>query len=67
MADTGPDMSRLGLGLLAMTVILGLTILGMRAVARSLDPSHPRRALAIKAVLWIGTAVLVAILLRLRR
>jgi hypothetical protein len=66
MADTGPDMSRFGLGLLAMSVILALTILGMHAVGRSLGPRHPRRALAIRAVLWIGTAALVAILLRLR-
>ena len=60
-------MSRLGLGLLAMSVILGLTVLGMRAVGRLLEPSDPRRAIAIRAVLWIGTAVLVVILLQLRQ
>jgi hypothetical protein len=66
MADTGPDMSRLGLGLVAMAVMLALTILGMRAVGRFLDPSDPRRAIAVRVVLWIGTAVLIVILLQLR-
>ena len=62
-----PDMSRLGLGVVAMSVILALTILGMRAVGRFLDRADPRRAIATQAVLWIGTAVLVAILLLLRQ
>jgi hypothetical protein len=53
-------------GVLAMAVMLALSILGMRAVGRFLEPSDPRRAIAIKAVLWIGTGVLVAILLLLR-
>jgi hypothetical protein len=59
-------MSRMATGVLAMAVMLALTILGMRAVGRFLEPSDPRRAIAIKAVLWIGTGVLVAILLLLR-
>ncbi len=59
-------MSRMATGVPAMAVMLALTILGMRAVGRFLEPSDPRRAIAIKAVLWIGTGVLVAILLLLR-
>jgi hypothetical protein len=66
MPDAGPDMSRLGLSALAMIVVLGLTILGMRLVGRLLEPSDARRALAVQAVLWIGTAVLVVILLLIR-
>jgi hypothetical protein len=31
MPDAGPDMSRLGLSALAMIVVLGLTILGVRS------------------------------------
>jgi hypothetical protein len=41
-------------------------LLGMRAVGRFLEPSE-RRAIAIRAVLGIGTAVLVAIVLQLRQ
>ena len=65
MADTDPDMRRLGLGLVAMAVMLALTILGMRAVGRFFEPSDPRRAIAVRVVLWIGTAVLIVILLQL--
>jgi hypothetical protein len=67
MADTGPDMSRLGLGLLAMSVILALTVFGMHVVGRFLEPDDPRRAITIRAILWIGAAVLVVILLQLRQ
>jgi hypothetical protein len=67
MAGTAPDMSRLGLGLIAMAVMLALTILAMGAVGRFLGPSHPRRAIAVRVVLWIGTAVLILILLQLRQ
>jgi hypothetical protein len=60
-------MGGLGLGVLAMAVMLAATILGMRAVSRFLEPNDPRRAMAIRAVLWIGTGILVAILLQLRQ
>jgi hypothetical protein len=49
-----------------MIVMLGLTVLGMRAVSRFLEPNDPKRAMAIRAVLWIATGILVAILLQLR-
>jgi len=60
-------MSPLALGFFAMAVMLALTILTMRAVSRLLAPNDPRRAMAIRAVLWIGTGILMAILLAIRQ
>jgi hypothetical protein len=42
MTDVDPSMSRLALSFLAMTVMLALTILGMRAVSRFLGRSRPK-------------------------
>jgi uncharacterized membrane protein YcfT len=50
-----------------MALMLAVTILGMRAVSRFLEPNDPRRAMAIRAVLWIAMGILMAILLQLRQ
>jgi hypothetical protein len=59
-------VSGLGPAFLVTAVMLAATILIMRAVSRFLEPNDPRRAMAIRAILWIGTGVLVAILMALR-
>jgi hypothetical protein len=65
--DFDPQTVRLALAVVSMAVMLALTILGMRAVTRFLEPNDPRRAMAIRAVLWIATGILMAILLQLRQ
>jgi hypothetical protein len=67
MADTGPDMSRLALGLFAMTVMLALTVLALRFANRFLEPNDPRRAIVSKVILYGATALLIVILLLIRQ
>jgi len=67
MADSSSDYGALGLGLVAMTAMLALTILAQRVVSRTFDAGDPRRAVASRVVVWIATALLVVILLYLRR
>ena len=67
MNDVDPQTIRLALGVVAMAVMLVLTILGMHAVGRFLAPGDPRRAIAVRVVFWIGTALLIVILLLIRR
>jgi hypothetical protein len=67
MGEADDSMARLALAFLAMTVMLALTVLGMRAADRFLGPKDPRRAIVTRAILWIGTAVLIVILLQLRK
>ena len=67
MASADGSMSRLALAFVAMAVILALTVLTMRAVSRFLGPNDPRTAIANRVVLWIGTAILIVILLVLRQ
>jgi uncharacterized membrane protein YcfT len=65
--DLNPQTSRLVLSVIGMAVMLAVTILAMRVVSRFLEPNDPRRAMAIRAVLWIATGILMAILLQLRQ
>jgi uncharacterized membrane protein YcfT len=65
--DLNLQTDRLVLSVVAMAVMLAVTILAMRAVSRFLEPNDPRRAMAIRAVLWIATGILMAILLQLRQ
>jgi len=67
MSDADGSMARLALAFLAMTVVLAVTILAMRAADRTLGPKDPRRAVVTRVILWIGTAVLIVILLQLRK
>jgi Na+-driven multidrug efflux pump len=57
----------LGLAFVAMALMLALTIATMRVVSHLFEPNDPKRAMAIRAVLWIGTAILIVILLELRQ
>lgn len=67
MNDLDPQTGRLVLSVVGMALMLAVTILGMRAVSRFLEPNDPRRAMAIRAVLWIAMGILMAILLQLRQ
>jgi hypothetical protein len=51
---------------LAMSVMLALTVLAMRAADRFLGPMDPRRPVVNRVILWIGTALLIGVLLLIR-
>jgi hypothetical protein len=62
-----PQTTRLVLGLIAMTVMLALTALATHAANRFLGPNHPRKAIVSRLILWGATALLIGILLLIRR
>jgi hypothetical protein len=62
-----PQTVRLAAGVLAMAVMLAVTVLAMLAADRFLGPKDPRRPIVSRVILWIGTALLIAILLLIRR
>ena len=55
------------LGIVAMAVMLGLTVLALRAASRFFAPNDPKRAVVNRVIVWVGTALLVMILLALRQ
>jgi len=65
--DVNSQTGRLGLGVVAMVVVLVVTIGGMRVVDRFLEHGDPQRAITALVVLWIGTTALVEILVLLIR
>ncbi|MGH9204527.1 MAG: hypothetical protein ACRD2A_25140 [Vicinamibacterales bacterium] len=65
-ADTDPN-TRLVASVVVMAIVLGLTVLGLRAIDRILEPGDPRRRFASQLVLYGGTALLIALLLLLRQ
>ncbi len=62
-----PDAAHFGLGVVAMAAIIGLAVLGMRVISAFFEPNDPKRAMAIRAVLWIAVGILMAIFLELRQ
>ena len=67
MDSLDPQTRQLVLAVVAMAVMLGFTVLALRAVARFFEASDPRRAVVSRVVVWIGTALLIVILLLIRR
>jgi hypothetical protein len=66
MDPASADLSPLTLGIIAMVLMLGLTVIAQRIVVRTFAPTDPRRAIASRVVVWVATAVLVVILIWLR-
>ena len=67
MTDLDPKTWDLIIGVVAMGVMLAFTILAIRAANNHFGPNDPRRAVVSRVIVWVGTAILVLILLAIRR